>query len=131
MERSVLCRSRRELSHEYLVFTCIYLQNLASIQPSIRTPPVPSVFEDNPVYLRRRRERASQRLPKISQTLEKKLEKRSGRIRSRSGRQRSSFAMIGQLGLAFVQSLRDFFYSQRTAAFCRLRPIVLRNVAKF
>ena len=61
--------------------TSIYLQNLASIQPrvlvklpvailthqqfrfkyyysqsSFRTPPVPSVFEDNPVYRRRRRE---------------------------------------------------------------------------
>ena len=49
--------------------THIYLQNLASIQPthqqfrvkyyysqsSFRTPPVPSVFEDNPVYRRRRR----------------------------------------------------------------------------
>ena len=37
--------------------THIYLQNLASIQS--RTPPVPSVFEDNPVYRHRRRERAS------------------------------------------------------------------------
>ena len=41
-------------------------------QSSFRTPPVPSVFEDNPVYRRRRRrrrrrERASQSLPKISQ----------------------------------------------------------------
>ena len=27
-------------------------------QSSFRTPPVPSVFEDNPVYRRRRRERA-------------------------------------------------------------------------
>ena len=31
-------------------------------QSSFRTPPVPSVFEDNPVYRRRRRERASQSL---------------------------------------------------------------------
>ena len=47
------CRSRQELSSEYLLFS-IYLQNLASIQP--------------------RRERASQSLPKISQKLEQKLE---------------------------------------------------------
>ena len=32
MQRSVLCRSRRELSHEYLVLS-IHSQNLASIQP--------------------------------------------------------------------------------------------------
>ena len=83
--------------------TYVFLQNLASIQPfvavhivlvklpvailmpqqfrvkyyyshsSFRTPPVPSVFEDNPVYRRRRRERASQSLAKISQKLEKQL----------------------------------------------------------
>ena len=29
-------------------------------QPSFRTPPIPSVFEDSPVYRRRRRERALQ-----------------------------------------------------------------------
>ena len=34
MQRSALCRSRRELSNEYLLFTSIYLQNLASIQPA-------------------------------------------------------------------------------------------------
>ena len=40
-------------------------------QSSFRTPPVPSVFEDSPVYRRRRRrERTSQSLPKISQKLE-------------------------------------------------------------
>ena len=33
VQRSVLCRSRRELSHEYLIFNSTYLQNLASIQP--------------------------------------------------------------------------------------------------
>ena len=54
------CRSRQVLSNEYLLLT-IYLQTLASIQPrfrikcfcfhlSFRTPPVPSVFEDSPVY---------------------------------------------------------------------------------
>ena len=32
-------------------------------QSSFRIPPVPSVFEDNPVYRRRRRERASQTFP--------------------------------------------------------------------
>ena len=32
-------------------------------QSSFRTPPVPSVFEDNPVYRRRRRERALEGLP--------------------------------------------------------------------
>ena len=34
-------------------------------QSSFRTPPVPSVFEDNPVYRRRRRERAVQSLPAL------------------------------------------------------------------
>ena len=36
-----------------------------------RTPPVPSVFEDSPVYRRRRRrERTYESLPRISQKLE-------------------------------------------------------------
>ena len=35
-------------SNKIAIQTSIYLQNLASRQP--RTPPVPSVFEDSPVY---------------------------------------------------------------------------------
>ena len=33
VQRSAFCRSRRDLSNEYLVLFSIYLQNLASMQP--------------------------------------------------------------------------------------------------
>ena len=35
-------------------------------QSSFRTPPVPSVFEDNPVYRRRRRERTLYSFPRVT-----------------------------------------------------------------
>ena len=45
-EVSKSCRSRQELSNEYLLFTC----KIRLRYSSFRTPPVPSVFEDSPVY---------------------------------------------------------------------------------
>ena len=81
MQRSAFCRYRRELSNAYLLAkfgfdtaelpVAILTRQQFRIkyyysQSSFRTPPVPSVFEDNPVYRRRRRqERVSQSLPKI------------------------------------------------------------------
>ena len=45
MQRTVNCV---DLVNSFLTSISIYLQESASIQPSI--PPVPSVFEDSPVY---------------------------------------------------------------------------------
>ena len=58
------CRSRQELSNEYLLFTC-------------------------KIWRRYSRERASQNLPKIIQHLEKKLEKTEARAGPRRSARRT------------------------------------------
>ena len=44
------CRTRQELSNEYLLAKFGFDTAERPMLLSFRTPPVPSVFEDNPVY---------------------------------------------------------------------------------
>ena len=61
-----MCRSRRELSNEYLLAKFGFDTAENCFHLSFRTPPVPSIFEDSPVYRRRRRrERALSSLPAL------------------------------------------------------------------